>query len=725
MPDGALAVGSAFARDGALARAVAETGHAFEPRPQQAEMARAVAATMAAPKGERTPLLVEAGTGVGKSLAYLLPAIDRIVNHGERVVVSTHTIALQEQLLGKDAPLVRRAMALAGLPDIRVALVKGRGNYVSIRRLRLALDRRERLFPDAASKRSLETIESWVALTDDGTLATLPQLERPAVWERAESDSGNCMGRRCPTYERCFYQKARREMEVADLLICNHALFFSDLALRVGGRGFLPVHHHIVLDEAHTVEDVAAERFGASLGEGRVKRLLSTLHHRSGRGFLSTLRADRESVERAIALVERCEEAAMRTFDTLLRDVAPPGPASGSASQGGGTVRIPGQIEDTHGVAQSFADLALTLKRLREATDRDEDKYELNAYAERATAIGEEAAALLSQSIPDCVYWLESSRRGDGAVRATLACSPVDVGPALRQRLFNGECSVTLCSATLATGAARPGRPVASTSEQGPRIVREDEEYAEERAPATRRPRDPFAHAKARLGCPEANTLLLGSPFDYAKLVEVFVDRTIPDPRAPGHAARVAEAVIEHARATGGGAFVLFTSFETLRAVAALAGPTLDSEGMPVLVQESGAPGAGMSRAALLAAFREDERSVLFGTASFWQGVDVRGRGLRNVIITRLPFEPPDRPLTQARLERIERDGGDAFLDDSLPRAALRFKQGFGRLVRGRDDHGRVVVLDPRIVTKAYGRVFLETLPPGVPVRSAAPGGAG
>lgn len=712
MTGGSLAIASAFGAEGALSRALMETGHAYEPRPEQATMARAVARTMALPKDQRTPLLVEAGTGVGKSLAYLLPAADRIANHAERVVVATHTIALQEQLLGKDVPILKRALALAGLPDLKVALVKGRGNYVSVRRLKMASERQDRLFVDAPSKRSLHAIEEWAYTTEDGTLATLPQLERPGVWERAESDSGNCMGRKCPTYDRCFYQRARREMEQADLLICNHALFFSDLALRAGGSGFLPEHRHVVLDEAHNVEDVASEHFGASLSEGRVRRLLSTLHHRSGRGFLSSLRADGATVDRAVSLTRECEEASLRTFDALLRA----GPGAGAP---GSTARIPGPVEDSHGLGRSFADLALCLKRLREQAEREEDKYELNAYAERATAIGAEGEALLGQTIPDCVYWLESTRRDDGTVRATLACSPVEVGPMLRARLFDGRVSVTLCSATLATG----GRTPATERPDGPRVVGLDEE--DRPAPSRRPAKDPFGHAKARLGCAEAETLLLGSPFEHARLVEFYVDRTIPDPRAPGYAERVAEAVIEHARATGGGAFVLFTSFDSLRRVAGLARAALEAEGMPVLVQEGGAPGAGMSRAALLGAFRENDRSVLFGTASFWQGVDVRGRGLRNVIITRLPFEPPDRPLTQARLERIESQGGDAFLDDSLPRAVLRFKQGFGRLVRSREDHGRVVVLDPRIVTKGYGKAFLEALPEGVTVRQAGGARAG
>ena len=656
-------------------------------------MARAVARAMS----ERGRLLVEAGTGVGKSFAYLVPAILRCLAHGETVVVATNTISLQEQLIERDVPLLARTLGASDSwsGELRPVLVKGRGNYLSIRRLGLACERAARLLHDAADRRSLRVIREWAYSTRDGTLSTLPPLERPGVWSLVQSDSGNCMGRKCPNYKQCFYQTARREMEEANLLICNHALFFADLVLRSRNVGFLPKYDHVVLDEAHNVEDVAAEHFGLSLSEGRVFHLLGMLHHpRTARGYLAQLDlavGDAEAVSRAVSLVMRADAAARKFFGSLAE-------AHQRLDSRNGRVRRPGVVENV--LTPAMNDLAVRLRSLRDDVKTEADRFELNAYAERAAEIADTAEALVEQTVSGCVYWIESRRPDEpgryGAPRVTLACSPVDVAPLLRERLFEGQHSVVLTSATLAT-----------------RTVRDDEPA--ERAETA------FAHAISRLGCEGALTLQLGSPFDYARQIEVFIDRSMPSPRAGDEAAvhgdgvytrELVSRIIDHAAATEGGAFVLFTSFGSLyRAADALRSP-LDELGLPLLVQ-----GRDGSRRDILQRFREDGRSVLLGAASFWQGVDVRGHALRNVIITRLPFEPPDRPLTEARLDLIRERGGDPFRDDSLPRAVLRFKQGFGRLVRSATDRGRVVVLDPRILTTGYGRHFLAALPEGVPLR--------
>lgn len=677
-------------------------GPEFEIRPEQVEMARAVSEAMAS----KSRLMVEAGTGVGKSFAYLVPAIMRCLAHGEVVVVATHTIALQEQLVKRDIPLLAATISQAGGVDgwsgeLRPALVKGRGNYLSIRRLELASKRQDRLFSEPASLASLHVIEDWAYSTTDGSLATLPRLERPAVWEYAQSDAENCMGRNCPHYKRCFYQRSRRQAEAANLLICNHAIFFADLALRAGGAKMLPDYQHVILDEAHNVEDVASDHFGLSLTQGRVEFLLRQLFDmRRRKGYLDHLRVlgvDIQAVDAAINATVAAMRAASEFFDAWTALVE-------SGEIGSGRVRFASMVENE--LTAALTDLSLRLKAVRDVVKDEAEKFDLTMYAKRAADMAATAAAFVDQSLSASVYWVEM--QGDRSrPRVELRSAPVEVGPMLREHLFTNERSVTLTSATLATSS-------------GSRDSR----------------RDPFEHIRSRLGCDGSRTLLLGSPFSFDTQVTMHIDRAVPNPsgsREPrtsergggGRAASgqagespvkrynraLAERIVHHVAATRGGAFVLFTSFATLEAVAALVEDDLRTLGLPLLVQ-----GRDGVRGGLLERFREDENSVLLGAATFWQGVDVRGHGLRNVIITRLPFDPPDRPLNEARLELIASRGGDGFKEDSLPRAVIRFKQGFGRLIRSKTDTGRIVVLDPRISSAWYGRWFVDALPRGIRV---------
>ena len=704
-------------------------GPSFESRPEQGEVAQAIARAFE----EKSILLVEAGTGVGKSFAYLVPAMLRAMA-GETVVIATHTIALQEQLVKKDVPLLRELLDPAAAPDltddedfqrakIRPILVKGRGNYLSIRRLRQASQRQDKLFADPAARRSLHVIEDWAAETLEGTLSTLPPLERPGVWDKVESDTGNCMGRKCPTHNICFYQNARRRLERANLLICNHALFFSDLAMRAQEVGFLPKYQHVVLDAAHNVEDVASEHFGVSLAEGRINHLLHTLHaSRAGKGFLPHLAANStapERVDAAIHLVSRAEAASRTFFESALELLPRRGSSWGGGGAEPGTIRYrqPGLLSPD--LATAMSQLSLALFNLRDATKLEADQYELNSYSQRARMIAEAAVTLTEQKLAGCAYWVEaggdSELLGGRSRRVTVACAPVEVAPLLKQHLFSREHSVVLTSATLATRARAEG-------------VTESSEHAE----------TAFSHAMTRLGCDAltertVRTLQVGSPFDYAAQVQLIVDvrvdvarparRPAPDsddaefsqlpPAAStgSYTDRLSACILEHVKESCGGAFVLFTSFAALNAVARVLRPNLDALGYPMLAQ-----GLDGSREEILRRFRENDSSVLLGAASFWQGVDVRGRALRNVIITKLPFDPPDRPLTEARGELIRERGGNPFMEDAIPRALIRFKQGFGRLIRSKEDRGRVVVLDPRLVTARYGRLFLNALPPGVPV---------
>ncbi len=701
-------------------------GPSFESRPEQGEVAQAISRAF----DEKSILLVEAGTGVGKSFAYLVPAMLRAIA-GETVVIATHTIALQEQLVKKDIPLLRELLDPAASPDltddedfqrakIRPVLVKGRGNYLSIRRLRQASQRQDKLFGDPAARRSLHVIEDWAAETLEGTLSTLPPLERPGVWDKVESDTGNCMGRKCPTHNICFYQNARHRLERSNLLICNHALYFSDLALRAQDVGFLPKYDHVVLDEAHNVEDVASEHFGVTLTEGRINHLLHTLHAgRTGKGFLPHLSGhttDVARVDAAINLVARAEAASRMFFESAV-DLLPRRGSSWSAEPGTIRYRQPGLLSPD--LANAMSQLSLALHGLRDAAKNEPDQYELNSYSQRARMIAEAAVTLAEQKLPGCAYWVEaggdSELLGGRSRRVSVACAPVEVAPLLKQHLFSREHSVVLTSATLATRAR--------ATDSG-----ESSEHAE----------TAFSHAMTRLGCDAltertVRTLQVGSPFDYAAQVQLIVDvrvdaasagrkprsggsddEFVPPPTGGSTASytdKLSVCILEHVKESCGGAFVLFTSFATLNAVARALRSELDALGYPMLAQ-----GLDGSREEILRRFRENDSSVLLGAASFWQGVDVRGRALRNVIITKLPFDPPDRPLTEARGELIRLRGGNPFMEDAIPRALIRFKQGFGRLIRSKEDRGRVVVLDPRLVTARYGRLFINALPPGVPV---------
>jgi len=644
---------------------IAQRLNGFEHRAEQQEMATAVERCLER-KGR---LLVEAGTGVGKSFAYLVPAIRQAAQMGQRVIISTHTIALQEQLVEKDLPLLRAALG----EEFSTVLVKGRNNYVSLRRLELAVERQTRLFSDEGTRHELEQLHEWAWKTEDGSTASLTAPPSRSVWEHAQSDAGNCMGRKCKRYEQCHFQKARRRMEGGQILVVNHALFFSDLAMRSkGGRGFLPTYGHVILDEAHSIEEVAADHFGGRLSESAVHHLLRSLWNpTTHRGALNDIRMNDggdATLRSVLGAIDECDKAAKAFFASLRR---------WRQAQGGeGELRIrePGIVEDL--LSPALTKLATLLTLARERAVEEADGWEMNAYAQRAESFALATAALLQQSLPGCAYWIEVSRtpdrRGQGGT-VTLAAAAIEIGPLLQRHLFAEEVSVVMTSGTLAAQ------------------------------------RGDLSAAARTLGLVDAEQLVLGSPFDYARQVRAFVESDLPDPREPGALNAIAERVLHHIDATDGGAFVLCTSFRDLNELVARLSAPLAVRGHPTLAQ-SGGSHAG----SLLKRFREDERSVLFGVSSFWQGVDVRGRGLRNVIVTKLPFEPPDAPLTQARHDLITARGGNPFSDDTLPRAIVRFRQGFGRLIRSSADTGRFVVLDSRIGRKGYGRAFIEALPQGI-----------
>jgi ATP-dependent DNA helicase DinG len=650
-------VGEVFAKTGQLCTALD-----LEHRPEQEQMACAVAAAMR----DDEPLLFEAGTGVGKSLAYLIPGIIHAVDQTRQLIVSTNTISLQEQIEQKDLPICRRvfksAPTLGRYADFRSTVLVGKSNYLCPTRLGHALADRTTLFADADYE-ELQRIAKWAGTTKTGLRHELKPPPRPEVWDAVNADSSACSRKHCDA-EKCHYQRARARLRSAQVIIVNHALLFA--LINSGGaqahgatrdaRGVLFPDDFLVLDEAHTVPEVATNNFGLSLSSYGLDRALKHLFNpRTGRGLFR-----KHGGAQAQQLVVDALDASKLFFDFISEKVLTPRPVVRLRETGVAEPMLDGPLGALHRLLGKLAG------KLEDGREHDE----LLEQQQRIKGLQAGVTEWLTLGDKGHVYWSERSGRKQTIV--ALRSAPIDVAPELRKHLFGCRTSVVCTSATLAMSGSL----------------------------------DPLA---VRIGAEGARAVAVKSPFDFERHMRIYVAADVPLP-TPKEARLALDALTDYIRfcteKVRGGSLVLFTSYTDMRAVALELEPVWRKAHRPFLMQ-----GADLSRTELAHQMRSLGNAVLFGTDSFWTGVDVPGAALSQVIITRLPFDPPTHPITEARCEHIRDNGGNPFNDLTLPDALVKFRQGVGRLIRNKTDCGIVTILDSRVLAKAYGREFLGSLP--------------
>jgi ATP-dependent DNA helicase DinG len=627
-----------FAPGGVLSR----THPAYEFRRGQLQMAQAVEQVLE----EKRHLIVEAGTGTGKTLAYLLP----VIRSGKRVIISTGTKNLQEQLFHKDIPFLEQALFPNGEGKLNVCYMKGRNNYLCRKKLYDLTDQ-----PILSGLEEIEhyrAVAAWEKVTQTGDRAELAALpEASALWHKLDARSDTCLGQKCSSWERCFITEMHRRAMESDIIIVNHHLFFADLAIKQASEyapdaGILPEVGAVVFDEAHELEDVAGSYFGVSVSNMRVDELCRDVDGSLQRNKLLSV-----SISGAIR--------SLREHSQLFFSLLPPGD---------GRLAFENRREFLEENGDEFLGLQRALSRLGSELENLPSKpEEIFNFGRRAQELQVQLGFIMESEDRNTVFWIErrGSRGRAGAANVFLQATPIDVAPILKTCVFEKlECAV-LTSATLAVGGG-------------------------------------FEYMRRRLGLEHVREVVLQSHFDYASQAMFYVPPDLPDPRTPQFAPRAADRIRRLLEITRGRAFVLFTSYAQMNDVYNRLLGELD---FPLLLQGD-AP-----KNVLLGEFRLTPHAVLFGTSSFWQGVDVQGEQLSCVIIDRLPFAVPSDPVVAARVRAIDADGGNAFFQYQVPAAVITLKQGFGRLIRSLHDRGLLALLDNRILKKAYGRVFLESLP--------------
>ena len=687
-----------FAPGGTLAQNL----KGYEYRDEQTRMAFAVAEAF----NEERVAVIEAGTGTGKSLAYLLPAVLWASRNKQRVVVSTNTINLQEQLTKKDIPFLQKKGGLA----FKAVLVKGRSNYLCLRKIETVRSEPS-LFKDEATA-DLQAIVDWSESTGEGCRNDLSFIPRDETWEEVCCEADQCGRVKCPWYGKCFFYRARREASSADLLIVNHALLLTDVAMRretgYSSTAILPPFDRLIFDEGHHLEDVATSFFSSRISRSGVLKILGRLQHprKSQRGILPLLssRLSRELPEEFDALYMeiagiletrlipgRNELAASVTqvLDSLGIALLDYLNITGMKREEQKLRLLPEvyaspfwqKAEDkVHGLVKGIAGYVVALQEFFTACDRLPPKVlerltgnllDLKGIKGRLEGVAQSLSFFTGREEGVC-HWFEVKDGGKGMV-VRLCSSPIEVADSIKTVILEKFKTVIVTSATLAVG--------------------ERFDYLEKRT------------GIGLLERSRIKQLLLASPFDYARQALVVIPSDMPEPSARDFGAALQHALLEGLTISQGHAFVLFTSYELLTRIYGVLGGTLERRGLTPMRQGE------INRHLLLSRFKKEKNAVLFGTDSFWEGVDVQGRNLEMVVITRLPFRVPTEPIHQARAEHIAARGGDPFMEYTVPQAVIKFKQGFGRLIRSRDDRGVVLILDSRVLSKNYGRFFLKSLP--------------